>query len=143
LWYHPQGQLLDDGQAELIHNVKGVYHDIIEGKRGRLLLGRRRLDIEAYNGLTELPTFEQITPMTSRLTIVPTEGTEPDILSPLSEEEDFPSVLQIFEAIDQAADESVLRLYRAVGGLDEAQWAGVKSFGVGPGVTPGLVSGVE
>jgi hypothetical protein len=85
--------------------VKGIYHDIIEGKRGRLLLGRRRLDIEAYNGLTELPTLEQITPTTSRLTIIPTEGTEPDILSPLTEEEDFPSVLQIFEAIEQATDE--------------------------------------
>jgi hypothetical protein len=55
--------------------------------------------------LTELPTFEQITPTTSCLTIVPTEGTKPDILSPLSEEEDFPSVLQIFKAIEQAADE--------------------------------------
>ena len=37
LWYNPTGHLLPDSQ--LIHNTKGIYHNLSEGRHGGLFLG--------------------------------------------------------------------------------------------------------
>ena len=47
---HPDGVLKFDGRQHLIHNEKGVYHEVNYRKKTReLFLFDRQEDLEAYN----------------------------------------------------------------------------------------------
>ena len=93
LWFDLSGRLTPN--AQLVHNAKGVIHDLIDAAHGRLRLGNRRLDIEQYNGLIKPPTAqEEIDKFPDQ------EGdvTEPSTLE-VAEQEACPSISEIFSTI--------------------------------------------
>jgi hypothetical protein len=50
LLWHPDGELKFDGRQKLIHNNKGIYHELKwRQKTGELALSTRREDIELHN----------------------------------------------------------------------------------------------
>ena len=57
LWFDLSGRLTPN--AQLVHNAKGVFHDLVDTAHGGLRLGNRRLDIEQYNGLRKPPTAQE------------------------------------------------------------------------------------
>lgn len=90
LWYNPAGRLLSNSQ--LIHNAKGIYHNLYEGRHGGLFLGNRRLDIEQYNRLDKAPTVQE---HLDHLPDQPKDTIEPSTLT-LIKEEAKPSVFTLF-----------------------------------------------
>ena len=57
LWFDLSGRLMPN--AVLVHNAKGVFHDLINTAHSGLQLGNRCLDIEQYNGLHKPPTAQE------------------------------------------------------------------------------------
>ena len=99
LWYNPAGRLLPDSQ--LIHNAKGIYHDLVEEKHGGLFLGNRRLDIEQYNGLDRKPTVqEHLEHLPDQL-----EDTIEPSTSTLIQEEAKPSIFTLFDLTNPEDDQ--------------------------------------
>ena len=87
------GQLTPN--AQLVHNAKGVFHDLVDTAHGGLRLGNRRLDIEQYNGLRKPPTAqEEIDGFPDQEEDV----TEPSTLA-VTEQETRPSISEIFDTV--------------------------------------------
>ena len=81
--------------AQLVHNAKGVFHDLIDAAHGGLRLGDRRLDIEQYNGLIKPPTAqEEIDGFPDQEEDI----TEPSTLE-VMEQETCPSISEIFDIV--------------------------------------------
>ena len=78
---------------QLIHNAKGIYHDLSEGRHRGLFLGNRQLDIEQYNGLNKKPTIQK---HLSHLPNQPENTIKPST-SALIQEEVKPSIFTLFD----------------------------------------------
>ena len=79
--------------AQLVHNAKGVFHDLVDTAHSGLRLGNRCLDIEQYNGLRKPPTAqEEINGFPDQEEDI----TEPSTLE-VTEQETRPSISGIFD----------------------------------------------
>ena len=93
LWFNLSGRLTPNTQ--LVHNAKGVFHDLVDTAHGGLRLGNRHLDIEQYNGLRKPPTMqEEIDGFPDQEEDV----TEPSTLE-VVEQETRPSISAIFDIV--------------------------------------------
>ena len=81
--------------AQLVHNAKEVFHDLIDAAHGGLRLGNRHLDIEQYNGLIKPPTAQE---EIDRFPDQEEDVTEPSTLE-VAEQETRPSISEIFDIV--------------------------------------------
>ena len=91
LWFNLSGRLTLN--AQLVHNAKEVFHDLVDTAHGGLRLGNRCLDIEQYNGLRKPPTAQE------EIDGFPDQGEdvmEPSMLE-ITEQEMHPSISGIFD----------------------------------------------
>ena len=90
--------------AQLVHNAKGVFHDLVDTAHGGLRLGNRRLDIEQYNGLRKPPTAQE------EIDGFPDQGEDVTESSTLAttEQETRPSISEVFNTVTPREQPSVL-----------------------------------
>ena len=90
--------------AQLVHNTKGVFHDLVDTAHGGLRLGNRCLDIEQYNGLCKPPTAqEEIDGFPDQEEDV----TESSTLE-VTEQETRPSISEVFDTVTPREQPNVL-----------------------------------
>ena len=90
--------------AQLVHNAKGVFHDLVDTAHSGLRLGNRHLDIEQYNGLRKPPTAQE------EINGFPDQGedvTESSTLE-VTEQETRPSISEIFDIVTPREQTNVL-----------------------------------